>query len=53
MVFSEEGLRHLVTEVGADRRMIGTDNPYPWTSTSVEHVLDSPQWLTLALRFSI
>src|SRR5215467_14414117 len=21
--------------------MIGTDYPYPWTSTSVEHVLDS------------
>lgn len=42
MVFSEEGLRHLVAEVGADRLMIGTDYPYPWTSTSVEHVLDSP-----------
>jgi len=53
MVFSEEGLRHLVAEVGADRLMIGTDYPYPWTSTSVEHVLDSPQRLTLALRFSI
>jgi len=42
MLFSEEGLRHLVAEVGADRLMIGTDYPYPWTSTSVEHVLDSP-----------
>jgi len=42
MVFSEEGLRHLVAEVGADRLMIGTDYPYPWTSTSVEHVLASP-----------
>jgi aminocarboxymuconate-semialdehyde decarboxylase len=31
-----------VAEVGADRLMIGTDYPYPWTSTSVEHVLDSP-----------
>jgi aminocarboxymuconate-semialdehyde decarboxylase len=41
MVFSQEGLRHLVAEVGADRLMIGTDYPYPWTSTSVEHVLDS------------
>ena len=42
MVFSEEGLRHLVAEVGADGLMIGTDYPYPWTSTSVEHVLDAP-----------
>ena len=42
MVFSQEGLRHLVAEVGADRLMIGTDYPYPWTSTSVEHVLESP-----------
>ena len=42
MVFSEEGLRHLVAEVGADRLIIGTDYPYPWTSTSVEHVPDSP-----------
>lgn len=38
----QEGLRHLVAEVGADRLMIGTDYPYPWTLTSVEHVLDSP-----------
>jgi aminocarboxymuconate-semialdehyde decarboxylase len=42
MVFSEEGLRHLVAEVGADRLMIGTDYPYPWTSTAVEHVMESP-----------
>ena len=42
VVFSEEGLRHLVAEVGADRLMIGTDYPYPWMSASVEHVLDSP-----------
>src|SRR5687767_7360995 len=27
MVFSQEGLRHLVAEVGADRLMIGTDYP--------------------------
>jgi aminocarboxymuconate-semialdehyde decarboxylase len=42
MVFLKEGLRHLVAEVGADRLMIGTDYPYPRTSTSVEHVPDSP-----------
>jgi aminocarboxymuconate-semialdehyde decarboxylase len=42
MVFSEEGLDHLVADVGADRLMLGTDYLYPWTPTSVEHVLDSP-----------
>ena len=42
MVFTPEGLRHLVAEVGADRLMIGTDYPYPWTSTCVEHVLATP-----------
>jgi aminocarboxymuconate-semialdehyde decarboxylase len=42
MVFTPEGLRHLAAEVGPDRLMIGTDYPYPWTSTSVEHVLATP-----------
>ena len=42
MVFTEEGLRHLIAEAGADRLMIGTDWPYPWTSTAVEHVLNQP-----------
>lgn len=42
MVFTQEGLRHLAAEVGADRLMIGTDYPYPWTSTAVEHVLATP-----------
>ena len=42
MVFTPEGLRHLAAEVGADRLMIGTDYPYPWTSTCVEHVLATP-----------
>jgi len=34
------GGAHLVAEVGTDRLMIGTDYPYSWTSTFVEHVLD-------------
>ena len=42
MVFTPEGLRHLVAEVGADRLIVGTDYPFPWTKTAVEHVLGTP-----------
>jgi aminocarboxymuconate-semialdehyde decarboxylase len=42
MVFTPEGLRHLVAEVGAGRLVVGTDYPYPWTKTAVEHVLATP-----------
>lgn len=34
MVFTPEGLRHLAAE--------GTDFPYPWTKTAVDHVLATP-----------
>lgn len=30
MIFREEGLRHLVAEVGADRIFYGTDYPFDW-----------------------
>ena len=33
MVFSEEGLRHLVAEVGASRVVYGSDMPYEWPDT--------------------
>jgi aminocarboxymuconate-semialdehyde decarboxylase len=42
MVFSPEGLRHLVAEVGASRLVMGTDYPYPWTQTAVDHILKAP-----------
>jgi aminocarboxymuconate-semialdehyde decarboxylase len=42
LVFSPEGLRHLVAEVGVDRIMLGTDYPYPWVSAPVDHVLGTP-----------
>jgi aminocarboxymuconate-semialdehyde decarboxylase len=42
MVFTPEGLRHLAAEVGADRLLVGTDFPYPWTKTAVDHVLGTP-----------
>jgi aminocarboxymuconate-semialdehyde decarboxylase len=43
MVFTPEGLRHLAAEVGTSQLMIGTDYPYPWTTTSVEHVMSTPE----------
>ncbi|HZT86598.1 MAG TPA: amidohydrolase family protein [Stellaceae bacterium] len=42
MVFTAEGLRHLVAEVGADRIVMGTDYPFPWTKVAVDHILDTP-----------
>jgi len=42
MVFTGEGLRHLAAECGVDRIFMGTDYPYPWTSTSVDHILTAP-----------
>ena len=42
MVFSPEGVRHLAAEVGASQLMVGTDYPYPWTTTAVDVILDTP-----------
>jgi aminocarboxymuconate-semialdehyde decarboxylase len=42
MVFTAEGLRHLAAEVGTSRIVMGTDAPFPWTRTSVDHILDTP-----------
>ncbi len=41
MVFSDEGLRHLVAEAGASQIILGTDYPYGWTDEAVDHVLRS------------
>jgi aminocarboxymuconate-semialdehyde decarboxylase len=42
IVFTAEALRHLIAETGSDRIMIGTDYPYPWTRTAVDHILATP-----------
>jgi aminocarboxymuconate-semialdehyde decarboxylase len=42
MVFTPEGLRHLVAECGVSQIMIGTDYPFPWSTTTVDHVLQTP-----------
>jgi aminocarboxymuconate-semialdehyde decarboxylase len=42
LVFSPEALRHLVAVVGPDHIGVGTDYPYPWTDTPVDHVMATP-----------
>jgi len=42
LVFTPEGLRHLIAEVGASQIVMGTDYPFPWTKTAVDHILDTP-----------
>jgi aminocarboxymuconate-semialdehyde decarboxylase len=42
MVFSAEGLRHLVAQVGASQLMLGTDHPIPWEQHPVDHVMGAP-----------
>ena len=42
MVFTPEGLRHLIAEVGASQIVMGTDYPFPWTKTAVDHILATP-----------
>jgi aminocarboxymuconate-semialdehyde decarboxylase len=41
MVFSDEGLRHLVAEVGASQVVYGTDIPFNWPDT-LDLIIDSP-----------
>jgi aminocarboxymuconate-semialdehyde decarboxylase len=42
LVFTGEALRHLVAQCGVSQIVLGTDYPYPWTSTAVDHVLATP-----------
>jgi aminocarboxymuconate-semialdehyde decarboxylase len=42
LVFTPEALRHLIAESGVSQIMMGTDYPFPWTSTSVDHILGTP-----------
>ena len=42
MVFTPEGLRHLVAECGVSQIMTGTDYPFPWSTTTVDYILKTP-----------
>jgi aminocarboxymuconate-semialdehyde decarboxylase len=41
LIFTPEGLRHLIAEVGASQIVLGTDYPFPWTNTAVDHILNT------------
>jgi aminocarboxymuconate-semialdehyde decarboxylase len=42
MVFTSEGLHHLIAEVGVHQIVMGTDYPFPWTKVAVDHILNTP-----------
>jgi aminocarboxymuconate-semialdehyde decarboxylase len=42
IVFTPEALRYLASQTGAGQIVMGTDYPFPWTSTSVDHILNTP-----------
>jgi aminocarboxymuconate-semialdehyde decarboxylase len=42
IVFTPEALKALIAEVGGDKVLMGTDYPFPWTHTSVDHILNTP-----------
>src|SRR5688500_12964818 len=41
MVFREEGLRHLIAEVGAGQMVYGTDYPFDWP-VGIDFILNAP-----------
>jgi aminocarboxymuconate-semialdehyde decarboxylase len=42
LIFTPEALRHLIAEAGPSQIVMGTDYPYPWTRTAVDHILATP-----------
>ena len=42
IMFTAEGLRHLIAETGHDKVVIGTDYPFPWNRVPVDHILSTP-----------
>jgi aminocarboxymuconate-semialdehyde decarboxylase len=42
MVFSSNGLRHLMAECGASQIMVGTDYNFGWVTDPVGHILNTP-----------
>src|SRR5262249_31006101 len=41
MIFNEEGLRHVIAEVGISHIVYGTDYPYDWP-VSIDFILNAP-----------
>ena len=41
-MFTGEAMRHLISEVGIDHVVLGTDYPFPWNNAPVDHILSIP-----------
>src|SRR4051794_8982292 len=42
IMFTGEGMRHLIAEAGIDQVLLGTDYPFPWNTAPVDHILSIP-----------
>jgi len=41
IVFTPQALKHLAEQVGAAQIVMGTDSPYPWSLTPIDHILNA------------
>src|SRR5881227_326634 len=42
IMFTGEGMRHLIAEAGIDHVVLGTDYPFPWNTAPVDHIMSVP-----------
>ena len=42
IMFTGEAMKHLISEVGIDHVVMGTDYPFPWNTAPVDHILSIP-----------
>ncbi len=42
IMFTPEGMRHLIAESGVGQVVIGTDYPFPWNKVPVDHIMSIP-----------
>src|SRR5207237_2013334 len=42
IMFTGEGMRHLIAEAGLDHVVLGTDYPFPWNTAPVDHIMEIP-----------
>ncbi|HEX3884235.1 MAG TPA: amidohydrolase family protein [Stellaceae bacterium] len=42
IMFTAEGMRHLIAEAGIDQIILGTDYPFPWNLAPVDHIMEIP-----------
>jgi aminocarboxymuconate-semialdehyde decarboxylase len=42
IIFTPEAMRHLIAEVGVSQIVMGSDHPFPWNKTAVDHILATP-----------